>query len=459
MRKTRSRTTIVLMIALLVILGVVVFMVRIVTNSNQWIQHSYNGHLSSNGGLASAGTIYDRNGIPLAYSEDDLRLYNDDYTTRLSTLHVVGDDTLNISTAIQSSYRSNLIGFNYIWGLGLPESLKHGNDITLNIDVNACNSAYNALNGYNGAVVVYNYKTGEVMCSVSTPTYDPFDPPVITEENEMQYDGVYVDKVLAGRYTPGSIFKVVTLASALQNIEGVEDEIFTCDGSTMIGGEKISCMHTHGEITMKDGLAQSCNIVFAELAERLGKSKMTATAEQLGFNSSYTINGTTTAQSTYIVNKANKNDLAWSGIGQYTLETNPMHMAIMCGAIANGGSTALPDEIKSGAVDLSFENIGGITLMDAELASKLDEYMRYDVTSYYGDGLFPSLTVCAKTGTAEVGEGKEPHAWMIGYSQDEDIPLAFAVVVENGGYGYSTAGPVAVSAMEACASTLRAEAN
>ncbi|MBQ1992406.1 MAG: penicillin-binding protein, partial [Clostridia bacterium] len=83
MRKTRSRTTIVLMIALLVILGVVVFMVRIVTNSNQWIQHSYNGHLSSNGGLASAGTIYDRNGIPLAYSEDDLRLYNDDYTTRL----------------------------------------------------------------------------------------------------------------------------------------------------------------------------------------------------------------------------------------------------------------------------------------------------------------------------------------------------------------------------------------
>lgn len=457
MRKTRTRTTLVLIIALLVIVGVVVFMVRIVMNSNQWIQHSYNGHLAGNGGLSLAGTIYDRNRIPLAYSEDDLRLYNDDYTTRLSTLHVVGDDTLNISTAIQSSYRSNLIGFSYIWGLGMPKSLKHGNDITLNIDANACNAAYNALNGYNGAVVVYNYKTGEVMCSVSTPTYDPFDPPEITEENEYEYDGVYVDKVLAGRYTPGSIFKIVTLASALQNIEGVEDEIFTCDGSTVIGGEKISCMHTHGEITMKDGLAQSCNIVFAELAERLGKNKMTATAEQLGFNSSYTINGTTTAQSTYVVNRANKNDLAWSGIGQYTLEANPMHMAIMCGAIANGGSTALPDEIKSGAVDLSFDNIGGVNLIDPELASKLDEYMRYDVTSYYGDGFFPSLTVCAKTGTAEVGEGKEPHAWMIGYAQDEDTPLAFAVVVENGGYGYSTAGPVAVAAMEACASTLRAE--
>lgn len=457
MRKTRSRTTIVLIIALLVIVGAVTFVVRIVMNSNDWIQHSYNGHLAGNNGLATAGTIYDRNGIPLAYSKDDLRLYNDDYTTRLSTLHVVGDDSLNISSAIQSSYRSKLTGFSYIWGLGLPESLKKGNDITLNLDANACNSAYNALNGYNGAVVVYNYKTGEVLCSVSTPTYDPLDPPEITEENESEYDGIYVDKVLSGRYTPGSIFKIVTLAAALENINGVEEEIFTCNGTTVIGGEKISCMHTHGEITMKDGLAQSCNIVFAELAERLGKNKMTAMAEKLSFNSSYTINGTVTAQSTYNVNKADKNDLAWSGIGQYTVETNPMQMAIMCGAIANGGSTVLPNEIQSGAVDLSIDNVNGVNLIDAELASKLDEYMRYDVTSYYGDSLFPSLTVCAKTGTAEVGEGKEPHAWMVGYSQDEDAPLAFAVIVENGGYGYSTAGPVAVSAMEACASTLRAE--
>lgn len=457
MRKTRSRTTIVLIIALMVIVGAIVFIVRITMNSDQWIQHSYNGHLAGNSGLATAGTIYDRNGIPLAYSEDDLRLYNDDYTTRLSTLHVVGDDSLNISSAIQSSYRSKLTGFSYIWGLGLPQSLKHGNDITLNIDVNSCNSAYNALNGYNGAVVVYNYKTGEVLCSVSTPTYDPLDPPEITEENEDEYDGVYVDKVLSGRYTPGSTFKIVTLAAALENIEGVEDEIFTCNGSTVIGGEKISCMHTHGEITMKEGLAQSCNIVFAELAERLGKNKMTAMAEQLGFNSSYTINGTLTAQSTYNVGKASKNDLAWSGIGQYTLEANPMQMAIMCGAIANGGSIVLPNQIQSGAIDLSFDSVSGVNLIDAELAAKLDEYMRYDVTSYYGDSLFPTLTVCAKTGTAEVGEGKEPHAWMVGYSKDEDAPLAFAVIVENGGYGYSTAGPVAVAAMEACASKLREE--
>ena len=450
MTKIHFRTILVLIIALAVIFGMGLFVWRIVSNSSEWIQHTYNGHLSGNGGLAEAGIIYDRNDNVLAYSEDKLRLYNYDEVTRLSTLHVVGDDSMNISSAIQSSYRSYLTGYNFFFGLGLPKTLRKGNDITLNIDSNACNTAYYALNGYNGAVVVYNYKTGEVLCSVSTPTYDPLNPPEITEENESEYDGIYVDKVLAGRYAPGSTFKIVTLACALENIPNVENEIFSCNGAKKIGEKEVTCMHVHGDLNLKEGLSQSCNIVFAELAERLGKDKMTQTAEKLGFNTSYEINGTYTAKGNYNVEKANKNDLAWSGIGQYTVEANPMQMAIMCGAIANGGTAILPDEIKSG-VTKSFVSNGQKNLISSDMAQKLDEYMRYDVTNYYGDDLFPSLTVCAKTGTAEVGEGKEPHAWMIGYAQDEDAPLAFAVIVENGGYGYSTAGPVAVAAMEACA--------
>ena len=454
MRKTRSRSTMVLIIALLAIVGLCVFIVKIFLNAGQWIQHSYNGHLAGSGGLSSAGEIFDRSGNTLAYSQDGERLYNSDYTTRLSTLHVVGDDSLNISSAIQSSYRSQLIGFNYLWGLGLPSSLKAGGNITLTIDSSACNAAYNALGEHNGAVVVYNYKTGEVLCSVSTPTYDPMDPPEITEDNEKEYDGVYVDKVLAGLYAPGSTFKIITAAAALENIPDIENETFTCNGSTNIGGNEITCMHIHGELTMKEGLAQSCNVVFSELAARLGKDKMTAMAEKLGFNSSVIVNSTETARQVYNVSKADENGLGWSGIGQYTVEANPMQMAIMCGAIANGGTAVLPNEIKSGVMEI---NGGTKDMIDSDLAAKLDEYMRYDVTSYYGDSLFPSLTVCAKTGTAEVGENKEPHAWMVGYSQDEDAPLAFAVIVENGGYGFSTAGPVAVAAMEACASVLRAE--
>ena len=342
MRKTRSRSTMVLIIALLAIVGLCVFIVKIFLNAGQWIQHSYNGHLAGSGGLSSAGEIFDRSGNTLAYSQDGERLYNSDYTTRLSTLHVVGDDSLNISSAIQSSYRSQLIGFNYLWGLGLPSSLKAGGNITLTIDSSACNAAYNALGEHNGAVVVYNYKTGEVLCSVSTPTYDPMDPPEITEDNEKEYDGVYVDKVLAGLYAPGSTFKIITAAAALENIPDIENETFTCNGSTNIGGNEITCMHIHGELTMKEGLAQSCNVVFSELAARLGKDKMTAMAEKLGFNSSVIVNSTETARQVYNVSKADENGLGWSGIGQYTVEANPMQMAIMCSAIANGETAVLP---------------------------------------------------------------------------------------------------------------------
>ena len=81
--------------------------------------------------------------------------------------------------------------------------------------------------------------------------------------------------------------------------------------------------------------------------------------------------------------------------------------------------------------------------MSASTASVSKNLMRTTVTDYYGEGYFPDMEMCAKTGTAEVGEEKRPHAWMIGFSQREDFPYAFAVVVENGGSGYGAAGKVA----------------
>ena len=86
-------------------------------------------------------------------------------------------------------------------------------------------------------------------------------------------------------------------------------------------------------------------------------------------------------------------------------------------------------------------------MFSPDTAQKLGEIMRYTITDYYGDNLFGDLSVCAKTGTGEVGEEKAPNGWMIGYAQDEDCPLAFACVVEDSGFGFSYAGPVAEAAM------------
>lgn len=461
MKRTLTRSIFIMILALAFIGGIVFFITEIALNSSDWVQQEFNGHMSGSGGLEQAGKILDRNGVVLAETVDGNRVYNSDKTTRMAVLHTVGDNSLNISTAIQSTYRTDLTGYNYIWGLGLPQTLKSSRDVKITLDSSICKTAYQALGDRHGAIVVYNYKTGEIMCMVSATTYDPEDPPKITEENENEYKGAYLNRVLSANFTPGSIFKVITATCAIENIPDIYTRTFNCNGGVVMNGEEITCMEHHGEISFKDGLAKSCNVVFSELAVELGADKMTKTAAELGFGKSFEISGIPTVKSDYNVQNTTDNELGWSGIGQYTDLANPMHMAILMGAIANGGTPVMPFTVLS---ESGYFGIDGITnsgnlgeqLMSSDVAKQLDELLRYDVTSYYGDSMFPSLSVCAKTGTAETSDtGNQPDAWMIGYSQDSDAPLAFAVVIEEGGYGYSEAGPVAVAAMEACASALR----
>lgn len=452
----------VFVLVLLFFAGITYFTVNISLNAGSWVQHSYNGHTAGSGGLEKAGKIFDRNGVVLAQTVDGNRVYNEDYNTRLSTLHVVGDNSLNISTAVQSVYRSELTGFSYIWGLEMPQSFRGGNNLTLTIDSNACKTAYEALGGMNGAVVVMNYKTGEILCSVSSKTYDPQNPPEINEENEKDYVGAYLNHVLSSSYAPGSTFKLITTAAALENMPDIDSRTFECTGSAEIGGEKVTCMSQHGTINLDDGLAQSCNIVFAQLAYELGRDKMTAAANEMGINSSFNIGHAPTVKGQYDVKNASDNDLAWSGIGQYTDLVNPMQMCILMSAIANGGNRAEPYYVHSinGSDYSPFTTSAqsGQAMLKSSTAQRLNDMMRYTVTSNYGDYMFGgNLTVCAKTGTAEVQEGESNDAWIVGFTRDEDAPLAFAVVVEDGTFGLTTAGPVASAAIQACAQSLRAE--
>lgn len=463
MKRILRRSTMILVVTMAFIGGLGYLAVELVMNAEDWVDQPYNAHIAGNGGLAQAGAIYDRGGETLAQTVDGERVYNENESVRKGLLHVVGDNSLNISTAAQSMYRSQLTGYNLIWGLNMPQSLRVPHDINLTVDANTCAAAYDVLNSYDkkGACVIYNYKTGEVICSVSTKAYDPQAPPEITEENESEYDGVYLDNVLSSSYAPGSIFKIVTTAAAIENIPDIYERTWECSGSKEIGGSDVTCVEAHGTVNLEQAMAHSCNIVFAELAVELGQDIMTKTAGKIGINQSFDVDGVKTAKGEYDVSEANTNQLAWSGVGQYNDKVNPMQMAIICGAIANGGQSKNPTLIKDTSV-LSVLGInssgGGKELFNPDTAQKLDEIMRYTITDYYGDNLFGGLSVCAKTGTAEVGENKEPTAWMVGYSKDEDCPLAFACVVEESGFGFTYAGPVAEAAMIQAAKSLGAEA-
>ncbi|MBQ2211455.1 MAG: penicillin-binding protein [Ruminococcus sp.] len=455
MKRILKRSTLILVFTLLFIGGASFFCVELVFNADDWANQPYNAHISGNGGLEQAGAVYDRNGTVLAKTQGTDRVYNENYSVRVGLLHTVGDNSLNISTAVQSKYRSQLTGYSLIWGLNMPQSLRTSHDITLTVDANASAAAYDALSAYGkqGACVVYNYKTGEVISSVSTYSYDPEAPPEINEDNEHEYEGVYLDHVLSSSYTPGSIFKLVTAAAAIENIPDLFERTWYCEGHEDIGGAEVRCVdgEAHGTLDFYGALEHSCNIVFAELAVELGPEKMTAAAEKMGINLSYEIDDVSTAKGHYDVSKATTNELAWSGVGQYNDEVNPMQMAILCGAIANGGNSVNPTYIKSGTGDLlkmiGLNDTKSRELLKSSTASTLSQSM----PSY----TFGSLSVRAKTGTAEVGDEKSPNAWMVGFSTDEDCPLAFACVVEDAGFGSQYARPVAETAMQSAAQALR----
>ncbi len=466
MKRTLKRSWLIFIVVIAFLAGLGFLVIETILNAADWVDQPYNGHISGSGGLIQAGKISDRKGRVLAESVDGKRVYHSDAQVRRALLHVVGDDSLNISTAIQSQFRSELTGYSFLWGLDMPQSFRHGHDMELTVDAKTCKTAYNKLKDYDsGACVIYNYETGEVICSVSTKTYDPNGPPKITKKNEEQYEGVYLDNVLSSTYTPGSIFKIVTAAAAIDNIPDIWERTWYCGGKENIGGSDITCVGSHGTVNLKQAFGHSCNIVFAELAVELGEKKMNEAAEKLGINASFTISGINTKKGRYNISKANKNQLAWSGVGQYTDEVNPMQMAVICGAIAKGGTPTIPYIISgnSGSIlaDIGLTKIGttGKNMLSPSTAEKIGGLMRYAVVHDYGDTMFGGLKVCAKTGTGETVKGADSDkndGWMIGYCTDSGCPLAFACVVRGSSeYGYSTAGQVAKAAVIQAAKSIK----
>ncbi len=456
MRTTRRRSIIVSFVTLTFLVGIGSFVYKFITNGNIWALSPVNKHFSSVS-LGTAGDILDTNGVVLAHSENGKRIYHNDATLRKAVLHTVGDNSTHIATAVQTLYRDELYGYNFIFGTNFLETFSQPKNIQLTIDSELCKKALTLLGSHRGAVCLYNYKTGEILCMVSAPTYDPYHPEVVTEDKLGLYEGAYINRVLSSSYAPGSVMKLVTSAAGLEAISNLEGKTFDCQRTKMVNNKKITCMAAHGDIALKEAMKDSCNIYFADLAIELGKKRMTQTANELGFNRSFSFDRIATKKSVYDVHNADDYNLGWSGVGQYNDLLNPMHSVILMGAIANSGTAVLPRFIKDIYVDKVANSdsysadVATETLMPQDIADKLKEMMRYNVEKNYGDSMFPGLNVCAKTGTAEVGENKKPHGWMVGFSANEKTPLAFSVMVENSGYGSKTAGPIASAIMKSAA--------
>ena len=307
---------------------------------------------------------------------------------------------------------------------------------------------------------MYNYKTGEILCAVTSPSYDPDHVPDVANDTTGSYEGVYVNRFFDAAYTPGSIFKLVTAAAALETIEGVQSRTFQCSGKTIIGGQEIICNGVHGSLSLAGALAHSCNVAFGELAAELGAGVLQEYAEKLGLTGSISCEGYKTAPGKIDLSGADDGDVAWAGIGQYTDQVGALAFLRYMGAIANGGNAAEPylmQRVRKGD-DITYEAETKLTsaMIQPETAGTLTKLMRNDVQTIYGDWQFGGLSVCAKSGTAE-REGQTANAMFAGFVLDASCPVAFVVFVENGGAGSTVAAPMAAKVLGVCAQVLQSE--
>ncbi|MBR2481432.1 MAG: penicillin-binding protein [Oscillospiraceae bacterium] len=449
MKQLGYRAIMVLCFIALLAGGTALFCARYLGDGSDWAASRVNSGVYEDGKLRR-GTIYDRDGDVLFDAVGGS--YADSGAVRKATLHLIGDRAGNISASATKLMADRLVGFNPIMGTAMG-----GHDIFLTVEASLNAAAYQALDGRKGAVAIYNYKTGELLCSVSTPTFDPEKPPKEIEGNS-KYEGVYLNRVFVGLYAPGSVFKIVTTAAALEQIPDIESRSFSCSGSLELGEHTITCPKAHGEMDFARALAKSCNCVYAQLAVELGGETLQKYAESAGLQERMDISGIKTAAGSYTVAE-NEGDLGWSGVGQYQTMVNPAAMLRLMGAIANDGVGVTPrlllkETVESGRTVASGRS-DSERLWKAETCEKLTALMRNTVVVEYGAEKFGQLNVCAKSGTAEVGEGKRPHSWFVGFVDDENCPLAFSVIVENGGSGSAVAGGIVAKLLPDAAALLQ----
>ena len=450
MNRIASRAIALVLFAVILLGGFGFFVAEYLTKADEWVVFSGSPHIY-NGGNIGCGVVVDKDNTLLLNLYDG-RSYSDVLALRQSTVHWLGDRYGFISAPALSYYAKQMAGFDLLGGV--YNYGQTGGVAELTLSAKAQMAALEAMGEYKGTVAVYNYKTGQLLCAVTTPTYDPDNVPEFTEQDQ-QYEGLYVNRFIQSAYIPGSIFKLVTLAAALETDPNIVNQSFACTGSFTIGTEEITCEDPHWDQDLKGAFCNSCNCAFAQIALQLGAETLESYVEKFGVTKPVSFDGITTAAGNFQAVGAGDLNVAWSSIGQYLDLVNPCAFLTFMGAVANDGRVTMPylvEEISVGSnrtYDAKYQL--GEQLMSKETAAILQAYLKNNVQSKYGAENFLGLTVGAKTGTGEVGGEKKPNAMLAGFVENEELPLAFIVCVEDAGYGKTVCVPIVSKVLDALA--------
>ncbi len=329
-----------------------------------------------------------------------------------------------------------------------------GHDVTLTLDAALQRLAMERLGEHAGAVVVLRPRDGALRVLASAPS---FDPNQVDAEMFLRADprARLLNRATAGLYAPGSSFKVVMAADALDR--GFRGSIqCPADGWTTSGRYRKIRDHEyyearragrtwrgHGRIGLDRALIESSNVFFAQLGVHLGHEAFRATTQRFLFNSRISIGEGDSRRQLMRTGRipriaaSDRYGLAQASIGQGKVLATPAQMALIAAAVANDGIAPRPRLIASEAPSA----VG--RFMQQDTARRLRHSLRRAVAEGTGRSIeTPGLAIAGKTGTAENPLGA-PHSWFIGFAPADRPALALAVIVEHGGYGSAMAAPIA----------------
>lgn len=420
------------------------------------IKSSYNRRIWEEENNVLRGKITDRYGITLAYSEEDSASQKRIYPYASRYTHVIGYNSRTYGkTGLELKYNSMLLANDAITSISDAISGSQGKsagaNLRLTIDNDLTAKAEAMMKGKNGAVVAIVPKTGEVLCLYSNPTFDPNEDALTAQWASLaeSEDSPFLGRAASGLYAPGSTFKVITAAAAVDSGYGsytVNDEgSYTVDGYTLknYGG------HSYGQLDLRSGFAKSSNVMFAALSVMMGEDRMRKMAENFGVGQQIPFDIAAQTSSMNYPNKMSDPELAAVGIGQGKLLMTPLNMALVACAIANDGIIMQPYLVE----EASFPSGRSIyrakraiwkTAVSSLVSRQIGELMTECVQSGTGKSAkISGVTVAGKTGTAQnEKEGKE-HAWFIGYAPAENPEIAVCVMQEYSGVTGSSCAPIA----------------
>lgn len=350
-----------------------------------------------------------------------------------------------------------------------------GANVVVTIDERAQAAATRGLGNQRGAVVALNPKTGAILAMVSHPEYDPN---VLTSHDlstvqrnwqELNADPTkpLVNRAISGNlYPPGSVFKIVTASAALSTGTITENTAIPAPGTMALPDTTVGLPNydrqpcgPNNETTLQRAMEISCNTAFGWLGLRMGAQALHDQAAKFGFGETLTVPMRVTAST--VPATMNRPQTAQAAIGQYDVRVTPLQVAMVSAAIANGGTVMRPYLVSSTlASNLDvLEETSPQRLSQAvspEIAATLTRMLVATVDEGTGTpARIPGVQVAGKTGTAQQGEGRPPHAWFTSFAPADDPQVAVAVVVEDGGNagseaaGGRLAGPIAKAVMEA----------